>query len=710
MTRLSETVSSEIHQGVGVILIDNPPVNAIAPSVREGIDLAVQQFAADDGVSAVVLHCAGSTFMAGADIRKLGTALTGRPTSHIIESLESLPKPVVAALQGNTLGGGLEYALGCHYRCALPGTRLGLPEVNLGVIPGAGGTQRLPRLLGVERALALITTGDTVTASRALEIGLVDRIIEGPDLLAGALAYARELVAAHARPRRVREMPVTHSASGAASSMDEAFVSAEKSAMRSRRGELAPLKAIEAVRAALQQPFADGMLAEARLFGECRASPQSRALQHLFFAERRSAKLAGVDASIVPRPIRQAGVLGGGTMGRGIVMALANSGIAVTLVETDAAALERSLAQIDSVYATSVSKGRLTAEQRAAHFGRISGRVGLEAFAAVDLVIEAVFEDMALKKRIFADLDRICRPGAILATNTSALDIDAIASATARPQDVLGLHFFSPAHVMKLVEVVRGKATAQDVLVSSMSLIKTMRKTGVIAGNCDGFIGNRMLIGYRRESEFVLLEGASPTQVDRALVGFGMSMGPHTMGDMAGLDVSAAGRRRRRAEGRLPMDERFGVIPDKLVEAGRFGQKTSAGYYKYVPGSHEAIPDPEVDALIEAEAKRLGVTRRPISDDEIVARCIYPLINESARILEEGMAQRPSDIDVVWTSGYGFPRVRGGPMQYADEIGLPVVLETLRRYQRELGPLYWQPAKLIEQLVAEGRDFRSLNE
>lgn len=710
MAQLSETVSSDIHQGVGVIVINNPPVNAIAPSVREGIDLAAQQFAVDDGVSAVVLHCVGSTFMAGADIGKLGTAPTGRPTSHFIEALESLPKLVVAALQGNALGGGLEYALGCHYRCALPNTRLGLPEVNLGMIPGAGGTQRLPRLLGVERSLALITTGDAVTAVHALEIGLVDRIIEGPDLLAGALAYARELVASHARPRRVREMPVAHSASGASGSLDEAFASAENSVRRRRRGEFAPLKAIEAVRAALQQPFAEGMLAEARLFGECRASAQSRAMQHLFFAERRSGKLVGIDPAIAPRPIRRVGVLGGGTMGRGIAMALANSGLAVTLVETDTATLERSLAQIDSMCATAVSKGRLTVEQRAAQFGRITGRVGLDAFAAVDLVIEAVFEDMTLKKQIFADLDRICRPGAILATNTSALDIDAIASATARPQEVLGLHFFSPAHVMKLVEVVRGKATAPDVLVSSMALIKTMRKTGVIAGNCDGFIGNRMLIGYRRESEFVLLEGASPTQVDRALVDFGMSMGPHTMGDMAGLDVSAAGRRRRRAEGRLPMDERFGVIPDKLVECGRFGQKTSAGYYKYEAGSHDAIPDPQVDALIEAEAKRLGVTRGPISDDEIVARCIYPLINEGARILEEGIAQRPSDIDVVWTSGYGFPRVRGGPMHYADEIGLPAVLETLQRYQRELGALYWRPAKLIERLVAEGRDFRSLNE
>ena len=451
------------------------------------------------------------------------------------------------------------------------------------------------------------------------------------------------------------------------------------------------------------------MATEARLFADLRSSSQSRALRHLFLVERQVAKLKDVPADTPVRAIRRIGVLGGGTMGRGIAVAFCNAGFPVRLLENDRTALERALAAIAEIHAAAASKGRISASEHTERLARIEGGTDLEALRDVDLVVEAVFEDMPLKRRVFADLDRICAPHAILATNTSALDVDGIADATRRPQDVIGLHFFSPAHVMRLVEVVRGSRTGNDVIATAMKLVKALGKIGVLAGNCDGFIGNRMLAGYRRESEFLLLEGASPQQVDRALVGFGMPMGPHAMGDMAGLDIGAAGRRRRRTEGTLPDDPRFGVIADKLVDLGRFGQKTGSGYYRYEKGSREPIPDADVVTLIEQEAHRLGVARREISDQEIVDRCVYPLVNEAARILEERIAQRPGDIDVVWVNGYGFPRTRGGPMQFADETGLPEVLARLRQFAREHGALYWTPAPLIERLVAEGATFASLN-
>jgi 3-hydroxyacyl-CoA dehydrogenase len=705
MNRVSETVSLERRDNVGVIIVDNPPVNAIAPSVRDGIDRGVDAFAGDPAIAAVVLHCAGGNFMAGADIRAFAApGVPSKPGTAVMQAIEQLRKPVVAALQGNALGGGLEFALACHYRIAKANAKLGLPEVNIGLIPGAGGTQRLPRLVGVARAIDMIASGAPVSAQQGLAMGLLDRVVADDDILGAAVAYARELAAGGAPVRRTSELPLEDSADN-----QRALDDAATTCARSRRGEVAPLKAIESVRGALTMAFADGMANEARLFAECRQSPQSRALQHLFFAERQVGKLTGVPAGTATRPVRTAGVLGGGTMGRGIAMSFANAGLPVVLVETDGAALEKAQALIASTYGASVAKGRMTAAEQAERQARIRGSTDQHDFRDVDIVIEAVFEDMALKQKIFSGIDRICKPGAILATNTSALDIDRIAGATSRPQDVLGLHFFSPAHVMRLVEVVRGAQTAPDVLLSAMAMIKTMRKIGVLAGNCDGFVGNRMLAGYRRESEFVVLEGAAPQQVDKALVDFGMSMGPHAMGDMAGLDVGAASRKRRREEGRLPADERFGAIADRLVAAGRFGQKTGAGMYRYDPGSHQPLPDPDVDRLIEAEAVRLKIQRRPVSDEEIVARCIFPLINEGAKILAEGMAQRPGDIDVIWVNGYGFPKFRGGPMKYADELGLGQVLATLQRFAREQGPLYWQPAPLIEQLVSEGRSFASLN-
>jgi 3-hydroxyacyl-CoA dehydrogenase len=704
VTAHSETVHSERHGGIGVIIVDNPPVNAIAPSVREGIAAAVRELDLSPAVRAVVLHCAGSTFMAGADIRALAAAPGAVTTAQVVGALESMAKPAVAALQGNALGGGLEIAIGCHYRCADPRTRLGLPEVNLGLIPGAGGTQRLPRLVGIEAALRIIGSGTPVTAAEALRIGLVDRVIDSRDLLAAALAWARELLDAGAPLRRMSELAVPP-----VPDLDDLLEAVEAGLRRSRRGEIAPLRAIEAVRAAATSSFQDGMAVEARLFAECRDSSQSRALRHLFLAERQAAKVSDLPDDTATRAIRRVGVLGGGTMGRGIALAFCNAGLPVELVETDATALERAMAAIADVHASAVSKGRITAAQQAERLARVRGGTALDAFADVDLVVEAVFEDLPLKRRVFADLERTCPPHAILASNTSALDIDAIADATPRPQDVIGLHFFSPAHIMRLVEVVRGRRTGKDVVATAMKLVRSLDKIGVVAGNCDGFIGNRMLVGYRREAEFLLLEGASPQQVDRALVGFGMSMGPHAMSDLAGLDVGAAGRRRRRAEGRLPDDARFGVIGDRLVELGRLGQKTAAGFYRYESGSRDALPDPTVTAIIEQESGRLGITRREIGDEEIVDRCIYPLINEAARILDEGIAQRPGDVDVVWVNGYGFPRTRGGPMQFADETGPAQVFDRLRQLSKEHGPLYWTPAPLIERLAGEGRTFASLN-
>ena len=703
MSTLTDTVSLERHGDVAVIIVCNPPVNAISASVRDGIGMAADQLTHDKAARAVVLHCAGSTFMTGADIRRFARpAVPARASADIMGAIESLTTPVVAALQGNTLGGGLEFALSCHYRCALPATKLGVPEVNLGLIPGAGGTQRLPRLLGIGNALELIVSGKPVSAARALEMGLIDRIVDG-DLLDAAIAYARELVACMAAPRRCRELAVPMEG------REAAFTAAATLAAKTRKDEPAALRGIEAVRAATTLTFADGLAVEARLFVECRDSAQSRALRHLFSAERQISKLTGIENSGPLRLIKTVGVVGAGTMGRGIAMAMANAAFDVRLIENNADALERAKGAIKEVYDASVAKRRLTTAERDASLARIHGGLNLEQLSTTDLVIEAVFEDLPLKQQVFRDLDRICRPGAILATNTSAIDVDRIASATQRPEDVVGLHFFTPAQVMRLLEVVRGAKTGADVLATSMHLARTLRKLGVLAGNCDGFIGNRMLIGYRREAEFLLLEGASPSDVDRALLKFGMAMGPLTMGDMGGLDISAAGRKRRRAEGKLPNDPRFGAVPDRLVEHGRFGQKTGAGYYRYEAGSYRALPDPAVDALLAAEAKRLGVPRRSIAAEEIIARCIYPLINEGARILDEGMAQRPGDIDVVWTSGYGFPRTRGGPLCYADEVGLPAVLATLRNFERELGSMYWTPASLLIRLTEEGKSFGSLN-
>ncbi|MET0987481.1 MAG: 3-hydroxyacyl-CoA dehydrogenase NAD-binding domain-containing protein [Steroidobacteraceae bacterium] len=701
MTTHSETVRTERQGLVGVILIDNPPVNAIAPSVRDGIAAAAAELDSDPAIKAIVLHCLGNTFMAGADLKKIASAPTQVTSADIIRQMEDVTKPIVAALHGNALGGGLEFGLGCHYRCAAPSATLGLPEVNLGLIPGAGGTQRLPRLVGVNKALDMILSGKAINAREALESGLVDRVLPGQDVLAEALAYARELIDKNAPVRKTREIAL-------AAAGEETFAAAAESAARSRRGEQAPLVAITAVRAAFS-PFQDGIAREKELFFSCRDSAQSRALRHLFAAERQIAKIPGIEKNVPTRQLQTIGVVGAGTMGRGIAVACLDAGFHVVLVEMEAAALNRALAAIAEIYKGSVAKGRMTEADMQSRMGRLTGSLDLKGLDDADLVIEAVFEDLDIKQRLFADLDRVCKPSAILATNTSALSIDSIAESTARAEDVIGLHFFSPAHVMRLLEVVRGSKTAPDVIATAMVLGRRLRKLGVLAGNCDGFIGNRMLAGYRREAEFLLLEGATPEQVDAALVSFGMPMGPHTMGDMAGLDISTAARQRRRREGKIPADPRFGCIGDALVAQGRLGQKRGRGFYRYEKNARAALPDPEVHSLIQREAERLGIARRSISDEEVVERCILPLINEGARILEEGIALRPGDIDVVWTSGYGFPRFRGGPMCYADEIGLPQVLAALDRLSDLHGPLYWTPSPLLQRLVSEGKKFGELN-
>lgn len=684
-----------------VVTIDNPPVNAISPSVRAGLDAAIGVAEAAE-VSALVLLGAHGTFMAGADVRQLGRPMPARSTAAIINRLEALDKPVIAALQGHVLGGGLEFALGCHYRIAVPGTRLGTPEVDLGLIPGAGATQRLPRLVGVVAALELLVFGKPVGASQAHALGLVDRLVEAGDLRTAALLYAEELLAAGAGPQRTGAARVECPAD-----LDALLRAAADRAAQQRVGEPAPQAAINAVRAAVELPLAQGLEVEAQLFAECRASPEAAAFQHLFRAERRAMKpdvLAQVQSLPLPA---QVGVVGAGTMGRGIALALADAGFAVCVVEPSQAARERATIALDEAYARAAAKGKVTAAQAHERRSRIDLVADLAALADAGLVIEAVFEDLALKQAVFSQLDALCRQDAVFATNTSALDIDQIALSTARPSQVLGLHFFSPAQVMRLVEIIRGRDTSPPVLAMAFALARRLRKIGVLAGNCDGFIGNRMLMGYRREAEALLLEGASPRQIDEALRHFGMAMGPHEMADMAGLDVAAAGRRRRRAAGLLPDDPRLGAVADRLVEQGHYGQKTRRGFYDYTVDARTPMDCAETLALIEAEAARLGIERRHIDPQEIVLRCILPLVNEGARLLEAGLAQSAADIDVVWTTGYGFPRRRGGPMHYAETLGLERALAYIDQFARQQGPTYWTVAPLLRLFVAEGRSLRS---
>ncbi|HUO19792.1 MAG TPA: 3-hydroxyacyl-CoA dehydrogenase NAD-binding domain-containing protein [Steroidobacteraceae bacterium] len=684
-------VNYRLAGDVAILEIANPPVNALSLAVREGLMEGLERAAVDPAVVAVVIAGAGGAFPAGADINEIasGLALKAPMILDVQARMEAMGKPLVAALEGNALGGGFELALTCHWRVATPATRVGLPEVKLGLIPGAGGTQRFTRLAGPEAALDAITSGTQLPAARARELGLIDA------LAADAVSAAAELGRQAAREgwplrlasdvdERIREV------SGAPFS---AF--RQKLATRAR-GQLAPWKIIDCIEAACTRSKAEAFRFERDCFIECRDSPQRRALTHLFFAEREARRIPGVGPEVRPRAIASAAVIGAGTMGGGIAMTFANAGIPVRLLEVSAEALERGLALIRRNYAASVSRGSLTPERAERALALIQGVTDYGALGSADIVIEAVFEDMAVKQEVFARLDRVAAPHAILATNTSTLDIDAIAAATTRPQQVVGTHFFSPANVMKLLENVRGKASSPETLATVMALGKTLGKVAVLAGNCDGFIGNRMLMYYGSESEFLLEEGATPEQIDRVMEGFGFAMGPLAVRDLAGNDVGFLIRKGRK----LPADERFSPILERLVAAGRLGQKAGKGFYRYEGRTRHS--DPEVLALIEGVSRDLGIRRRQIADEEILERLLYPLVNEGAKIVAEGIALRSGDIDVVYVNGYGFPAWRGGPMYWAEQAGLTRVVETMRR----LAPLRgarWQPAPLLERLAAAGQ-------
>lgn len=696
---MSELVRFSKENDVAVITIDNPPVNALSPGVPEALASFIDQFESDPALRAAVVIGAGKTFVAGADIREFAKYRSGekkRPgTLPLLLKIEDCSKPVVMAIHGNALGGGLELAMSGHYRVASPGAKVGQPEVKLGIIPGAAGTQRLPRLAGVAQAIQMCVEGAPIPAAAALECGILDKLIEG-DLLAGAIAFAREAAGKPAPKTRERTEKL-----GTAETNAPIFAAARENAKKKYRGQLAPFAAIDSIEAATRLPFEDGCRNEQKLFQECLFSDQSKALIHVFFGEREVGKIPDVPADTPVLPVNRVAIIGAGTMGGGIAMVFANAGIPVTLKETDQAALDRGLAAIRKNYAGSVQRGRFTQQFVDERLKLIEPVLSYDKFAAADMVIEAAFESMDLKKQIFGDLDKICKPGAILATNTSSLNIDEIASATSRPQSVIGTHFFSPANVMRLLEVVRGKATAKEVIATCMQLAKKIGKIAVLVGNCRGFVGNRMYHAYNRQAMFLAEEGAAVEAVDNAITGFGMAMGPLAVGDLAGLDV---GWRIRKESRHLEKPGiRLPLAADKLCEMGRFGQKTGAGWYKY-DENRKAAPDPEVARLIREWSAAAGIVQHSVTSEEIVERCLYALINEGARILEEGFALRPVDIDMIFLNGYGFPAWRGGPMFYADLVGLKKVYERVQEFHRLHGE-HWEPAPLLKRLAEQGKTF-----
>ena len=691
-------VTYELVGDFGVITINNPPVNALSQKVREGVMSAITN-AQTDNSKAIVLICEGRTFVAGADIKEFGKPPMAPSLPEVNEAIESSAKPVIAALHGTALGGGFELALSCHYRCALNTAAVGLPEVNLGILPGAGGTQRLPRLVGVETALDVITSGKRVAAPKALELGMIDRVVEEP-LQDSALAYAQSLLETGAPLRRVRDLEVP-----AAESDADVFEVWRKNMAKRRRGQVAPQKIVDCVEAAVSKPFEDGLQFERASFVECVGSDQAAAMRHMFFAERKAAVVEDLNENAKAKPINRVGIIGAGTMGGGIAMTFANAGIPVTLLELNQEALDRGLAMISKNYGITVSKGKMSQEAADKRQALITGSTSYDSLADVDLVIEAVFESMDVKRQVFGELDRVCKPGAILASNTSYLDVNEIAACTSRPQDVVGLHFFSPANVMRLLEVVRADATSEDVIATSMALGKKIGKVPVLARVCYGFIGNRMLRPYAREAQLSMIEGASPEQIDGVLTRFGMAMGPLAVGDLAGLDIGYKARQALTPEQKG--DPRSYCIADALVEMGRLGQKSGAGYYRYDPETRARSSDPEVLEVIEAQARAHGVQRRTMTDQEILDRHLMALINEGFHILGEGIAQRPSDIDVVYVNGYGFPVFRGGPMFTASQMGLREVYDCICALRDKTGADYWQPAPLLEQLALEGKTLDS---
>ncbi|KWZ40560.1 3-hydroxyacyl-CoA dehydrogenase [Burkholderia savannae] len=695
------TVMRERRDKVLVVTIDHPPVNALSADVRRGLVDALDAADAEAAVGAVLIVGAGRSFIAGADIREFGKPPVPPLLPDVCNRIETSGKPVVVALHGATLGGGLEIALAAHYRIAVPGAKLGLPEVQLGLLPGAGGTQRTPRLIGAQAALDLMLSGRHASAEEALTLGLVDRLARSDDTLAEGLAYVQELLAAGAPARRTRDAQGLADRTAAEAALDAARADVAKKS----RGLFSPAKIVEAVAAALAQPFDEGLRTERKLFLECLDSPQRAGLVHAFFAEREAAKSPETRRG-APRAIERIGVVGGGTMGAGIAVAALDAGLPVTMIERDDASLQRGRAHVEKVYAGLVAKGRMTPAAQAARLARFKGGTSYDALAQADVVIEAVFEDMAVKKAVFAALARACKPGAVLATNTSYLDIDEIAASVERASDVIGLHFFSPANIMRLLEVVVPAKVSADVVATAFELAKKLRKIPVRAGVCDGFIGNRVLAVYRTAADYMMEDGASPYQIDRAIREFGFPMGPYQVVDLAGGDIGWA-TRKRRAPTRDPR-LRYVEIADRLCERGWFGQKTGRGYYLYPDGARVGAPDPDVEAIIAGERAKKGVTPRAFADDEIVRRYLAAMINEGANVVHEKIALRPLDVDAVFLHGYGFPRHRGGPMHYADTVGLANVLADIRAFASE-DPVFWKPSPLLVDLVARGETFASLN-
>jgi len=692
MAKITQSVDLAARGRVAVLTVDNPPVNALSQHVRKGLHDGIKQATADGGVQAIVIVCAGRSFIAGADITEFGKP-PSEPSLHaVLDLIEGAPKPVVSAIHGTALGGGLEVTLACHYRVGVKGARFGLPEVKLGLLPGAGGTQRLPRVVGVEKGLQMMVSGDPIGADEALRAGLIDEIVDG-DLATAGVAFAEKVLDEKRPLRKIRDLT---DKIAAARSKPEIFAEFRKSVARQTRGFRAPESIVKAVEAAVSLPFDQGIKRERELFVELLNSAESKAQRYFFFAEREAAKIPDVPADTPAKAIKKAAVIGAGTMGGGIAMNFANAGIPVTVVEVAQEALDRGLGIVRKNYEATAARGRLTPADVEKRMGLITGSVDFEAAADADIVIEAVFEEMPIKQEVFARLDAICKADAVLATNTSTLDVDEIASATKRPESVIGTHFFSPANVMRLLENVRGRKSSKTTIATAMAVGRRIGKVPVLVGICYGFVGNRMLHQRGLQAEKLILEGAAPHQVDRVLTDFGFPMGPFAMGDLAGLDV---GWRIRKGRGvKAP-------VADRICELGRFGQKTGAGYFKYEKGDRTPIPDLEVEKIIVDVATSLGITRRAISDEEILQRLLYPMVNEGAKILDEKIAIRPSDIDVIWVYGYGWPVYRGGPMFWADSIGLKALRDRLLEFKKQSGDAFWTPAPLLDRLASGGRGF-----
>lgn len=691
---MSSPVTFTTQGRIGIATIDNPPVNALSQGVRKGLGDAVSQALADPKVEALVIVCAGRTFIAGADIKEFGKPMQPPLIQDMVGNIEASTKPVIAAIHGTALGGGLEVALSCHFRVAAPTAKVGLPEVKLGILPGAGGTQRLPRLIGVEAALKMITEGGEVAAPAAQKMGILDALIEG-DLTVGAIAFAEKALAEKRPIRRTGELT-------AKLDNPAIFEETAKALAKRQRGYLAPQKCVEAVKMATALPLAEGSKREYAMCKELLDGPQSRAQRHMFAAEREVAKIAGVSEDTPARDVKTAAVIGMGTMGVGIAMCFANVGIPVVVVDRKQETLDKALGKIRKMYEGNVAKGSMAQVEMDKRLALIKPTLSYSDLVDVDLVIEAVYEDMIEKKDVFAKLDSVCKPGAVLASNTSYLDIDQLADATKRPQDVVGMHFFNPANIMRLLENVRPGKAAPEVLQTIMKTGKKIGKLPVLVGVCDGFVGNRMLSKRSREGFFMTEEGATPWQIDRVLFDFGFPMGPYSVGDLAGLDVAWAARKAR--WDKLTDRERAANILDQICELGRFGQKTNAGYYKY-DEKRNATPDPFIEELIVKHSATRGLTRRAISDQEILERCLYAMINEGAKILEEGVVPRPHEIDVIWVNGFGFPAYRGGPMFYADQLGLENVYKTMLKYRDQVGEQFFTPAPLLEKLAKSGKSF-----